>query len=490
MRNSTIVVRSGDSRKEHDLEKVAVQAARKVIIVSKPGVSREEADVITLTSLMTLRSHAWPNNGTCVVQCQLVRNQELFSDMVKAGSNVLTSADFVSELLVQCSQQHGLAEVVRSVFCFDGDEFYVEPIKGIKGRTFMEVLFALPRVIMIGIVTSSGQVELLPAMDRRFEGDERLVVLAEDDSDIPGEATLRTLEQSVKPSLLSWEKSQGLKPLSPKRQTVVIVGWNEMIGAMLVELDKIVAFGSTLIIHSPVDKKVREEFIYKAQRRRKHDCNNLTICHSEGPLAARFLLEELPLARADTIFVLAEKLDDLSADAQTLAVSVQIQDILMRGPKNDTVSHMIMPELLEADSQDLAVKSGISDYMLTDQLIARITAYVAEVPQLSCILDCIVKDRSCSFCIRELQEYPAATTLDLDNGITFDEVLAVAACANDVVLGWSCPDPSEGVWEMNPKIRGQKRSWHEDARLVVLQNVKPSDPSADNSPVNTKLLVN
>jgi len=483
MKNSTIVVRSGDSRKEEALEKVAVQAARKVILISKPGVSREEADVITLTTLMTLRSNNWPCHGTCVIQCQLVRNQDLFSRIAKEGSNVLTSADFVSELLVQCSQQRGLAEVVRSVFCFEGDEFYVQQVEGIKGRTFMEVLFALPRVIMIGIMTSSG-VELLPSMDRRFDGDEQLVLLAEDDSDIPSQATMSTLEQSVNPCLLTYEKSQGLQLFPPKQHTVIIVGWNEMIGAMLVELDKMVGPGSTLVIHSPISKKLREDFISKAQRRRKHSCSNLAIQHTEGPLGARFLLEELPFAEAGAIIVLADKDEDSSVvDVQTLAVSVQIQDILMRCNQPDTVSPIIIPQLVEADSEDLAVNSGILNYMMTEQLVARITACVAEVPQLSCIIDCIVKDRSCSFCIRELKEYPAAAALDFEQGVTFDEVSAAVACANEVVLGWSGLDPAEGAWEMNPKERRQKRSWPDDARLVVLKKDAHSKVSKDNSPV-------
>merc|ERR1719510_2624899 len=192
---------------------------------------------------------------------------------------------------------------------------------------------------MIGMVKEEGGVELLPPMDYRFEGDERLVLLAEDDSDIPGEATLSTLEETVNPRILSCEKSQGLKPIPPKTQTVVIVGWNEMIGAMLVELDKTVGEGSTLVIHSPVDKKAREEFIFKAQKRRRHRLSNLNTRHSEGALGARFLLEELPFAQADTIMVLADKDEDSSvADIQTLAVSVQIQDILMRGKQQDTIS--------------------------------------------------------------------------------------------------------------------------------------------------------
>merc|ERR1712032_544909 len=104
--------------------------------------------------------------------------------------------------------------------------------------------------------------------------------------------------------------------------------------------------GSTLVIHSPISKKLREDFISKAQRRRKHSCSNFAIQHTEGPLGARFLLEELPFAEAGTIIVLADKDEDSSV------VGVQIQDILMRCNQPDTVSPIIIPQLVEADSED------------------------------------------------------------------------------------------------------------------------------------------
>jgi len=513
MRNSTIVVRSGDMRKQQDLQKVAVQAAKKVVVMSKPGVSREEADVVTLTALMTLRSSSWPSNGTCTVQCQLVRNQGLFVRLAKEGSKVLTTVDFVGDLLVQCSQQCGLAEVVRAVFSFEGDEFYTKCIQGVEGRSFFDVLFALPGAIAIGIIGLDGRVELVPPMQRMLKHGEELVVLAADDSEIPDRATEGNFQRQFQQH---WRSSQvgsviQDEPPSPQ-QTIIVVGWNEMLGAMIVELDRALGPDSTLIIHSPVSVADRESFIEMAQKRRHHECKNLTFQHTLGSLGARFMLEELAFETASAIVVLADAQilmyeDSSAADAQTLAVCVQIQDILkIRGSRT-----MIMPQLLDSDSEELALYAGIGDYFLTDQLAARITACVTEVPQLRSVIDCIVKDRSCSFCIRKLSDYPLAgseTTgkveimeelappkfgrhcchvlgtedtedqtasgipawsLDLNSGITFDEVTALAASAGEVALGWSSLDPSASkAWEMNPKDRMDRRTWSQDMQLVVL----------------------
>jgi len=297
------------------------------------------------------------------------------------------------------------------------------------------------------------------------------VVLAADDSEIPDRAMEGRGEQQIQQCWCSLQSGQSIQEQPPfAQQTIIIVGWNEMLGAMIVELDRGVGPGSTLVIHSPVSVAEREHFFEVAQKRRNHQCKNLTFKHTLGSLGARFMLEELPFEMASAIIVLADskvlKAEDSSAaDAQTLAACVQIQDILLiRGS-----SRSIMPQLLEADSEELALQSGIRDYILTDQLAARITACVTEVPQLSSIIDCIVKDRSCSFYIRKLSDYPLVGSLDLHSGITFDEVTVLVAGASEIALGWSSQDSSEpGAWEMNPKDRMKRRTCPQDMQVVVL----------------------
>ena len=72
-------------------------------MMSKPGISREEADALTVNVLLTLRNNGWPRQGECVVQCQLVRNQGLFKRLLNESSQVLAMNDFIGELMVQCT---------------------------------------------------------------------------------------------------------------------------------------------------------------------------------------------------------------------------------------------------------------------------------------------------------------------------------------------------------------------------------------------------
>jgi len=475
VKNSTIVVRSGDACSIEDLTKVAAKSARKVLIMSKPGVSREEADALTLNVLLTMHNNHWPLQGRCIVQCQLVRNQGVFKRLLNETSQVLTTNDFIAELMVQSAMQSGLVNVVRSVFCFEGDEFYIQRIQGTAGRTFIEVLFSLPGVILVGIMTPGGSLELLPAMDRIIEADDALCILAEDDSTVPEQATPGTLKD-IRGTDASEMQIVSQHPETPaQKQTIVVCGWNDMIGAALSEIEKNVAKGSQVIIHSPQPVESRTEFIESSQKRRNHCFQNITIQHQQGPLAARFQLEELPLAEASMILVLADESCESArtADSQTMAVVIQVQDILEKRCGTAGSSAVIMPQLLDTNTEETAVQTGIHNYIMSSRLAARIMAVVSEVPQTINIIDCLVKTRVCKLAITKLPEYPAAASLDLSVGVSFNDVTWVAALTNEIVLGWSqLGAGSAGPWEMNPQNRTEKRQWSPEARLVVLKRTR------------------
>eukprot|EP00931_Biecheleriopsis_adriatica_P110155 TRINITY_DN8441_c0_g1_i2.p1 TRINITY_DN8441_c0_g1~~TRINITY_DN8441_c0_g1_i2.p1 ORF type:complete len:799 (-),score=153.55 TRINITY_DN8441_c0_g1_i2:10-2340(-) len=470
MRNSTVVVRSGDSCKAEDLAKVAVQGAKKVIIMSKPGIPREEADALTVNVLLTLRNNDWPRNGHCVVQCQLVRNQGLFKRLLKDKCKVLTANDFIGELMVQCSKKSGLVHVVRSVFSFEGSEFYMQTIQGTAGRRFMDVMFALPGVVLVGVRSPGCDFEMLPDMERIIREGDELCVLAEDDSTVPKRATSATWLDTN--GAARGPVVQRSAEVVEEGQTVLIIGWNDSMGAILGEVDNNVGRNSEVIIHSPQPAATRAAFVEAAQKRRNHTYQNFTIRHNQGPLGARFRLEELPLEKASIILVLAdESFPDASmADSQTMAVIVQVQDILHERCGPEGSSAVIMPQLLDTSTEETLMQTGIHDYIMSSRLAARIMAVVCEVPQVTCILDCLVKTKVCKFCIAKLEDYPAAAGLDLSEGISFNEAAWLAARSNEVALGWSEPWAGEaGPWDMNPNDRDTKRAWGATARLVVLK---------------------
>eukprot|EP00928_Gymnodinium_smaydae_P013314 TRINITY_DN14868_c0_g2_i1.p1 TRINITY_DN14868_c0_g2~~TRINITY_DN14868_c0_g2_i1.p1 ORF type:complete len:572 (+),score=142.27 TRINITY_DN14868_c0_g2_i1:53-1717(+) len=252
-RNSTVVVRSGLGHKVEDLQKVSVESARRVVVLGKTGVSREDCDAMTLNVLLTMKNNGWPASGSTVVQCELVRNQRLFGELAGEASQVLTTNDFVGELMVQCSRQRGLASIVSSLFSFEDDEFYIKRVENTGGRFFREAIFATPNVVLIGLASKARGVELLPPMDRVIQEDEELVMLAQDASFIPTAISESLLQNSEGARLQArWRRERmdwserGSPEIIEKAalgldatvtETVVILGWNETIGAILVELD-------------------------------------------------------------------------------------------------------------------------------------------------------------------------------------------------------------------------------------------------------------
>ena len=122
LHNSELVVRCGDSRRKEHLETVAVETAKRVIILSNLSLGREAADCHTLQTLLVLGRMGWPASGCTVVQSALVRNQRLFGRLSSGHTEVLTIDDSVGQFMVQCSHQEGIAACFNKLVGFEGDE--------------------------------------------------------------------------------------------------------------------------------------------------------------------------------------------------------------------------------------------------------------------------------------------------------------------------------------------------------------------------------
>jgi len=483
-RNSTVVVRCGDRSRHEDLAKVAVEHAAKVVVLSKPGVSREDADARTSNVLLTMRTMGWPRHGSVVVQCQLARNQRLFQNIcVSPSTQILVTSDFVCQLMVQSSQQSGIASVVKSIFGFQGSEFYITQVAGTASLSFRELLFAIQGVIVCGLVPPEGPMELPPLMDRELTGDEQLIMLAEDDSTLP-----RALSDMSEALGFGSYRPKIKSPRNMKRaasghhqnaELVVVIGWNEGLGAILNKMDSIIRHGSRVIIYTPKAEADRVQFLDNAQRRRNHRYQHLVIEHRTGELGARFNLEELPLETASKLFVLADDSAATSreADGHTVAVILQVLDILAErsGGKRGCV---IVPQILELESHSACMQLGIPDFIDTNMLAARILALVSQNPEVSPVICEILAGTQCQFRICELREYPHASRSS-SLGVTFDEVAAAAASVGDVALGWSEHEAgASGPWEMNPTERHVRRPWTAESRIVSLRPVSPENVEA------------
>merc|ERR1712071_432040 len=109
------------------------------------------------------------------------------------------------------------------------------------------------------------------------------------------------------------------------------------------------------------------------------------------------------------------------ADSQTIAAIVQVQDILEERCGLGGGSALLMPQLLDIGAEELLLKTGIQNYVLSSRLAARIMAMICELPHYVSIIDCFVKSQVCKFTIARLSDYPTATRLDFKGGVSFNE---------------------------------------------------------------------
>ncbi|CAE8602871.1 unnamed protein product, partial [Polarella glacialis] len=514
--NSTICVRSGLANRVEDLTKVAIESAQSVIVLSDAKLSRECADSKTLNTLLTLQNQKWPREDcNLIVECQFVRNQRLFESLCHCS--VLTTGDFVGRLMVQSSQQHGLSSVIDATFGFEGDEFYIEPVKGSAGRTFQELLFGLQGVVVVGILrpgsseAEGSQCELLPPMARVLVDGEQLIMLAEDAAMLPTGFGAESQQRAAAMALTfsaalaasaannnnknnnnsnnnnsnnsnnnknNNNRNNGSLALESEeqKQTIIVIGWNDSMGALMDEIDKDVGKGSEVIIFASQPTDEREKFLDSAQQRRKHRYQNVSVEQRQGNLGARYLLEDLPLCTAHKVMILADASAESAseADDRTLAIILQVKDILHEQVKDDVI---IIPQILQSHAEEACRQMGLRDWLSSNQLAAKILALVSESPAMNLIISQILAESGCHFHIRKLPQlipHTDSAGADKRRTVSFDEISVAAVAAGELAIGWSkasVEGDSRVAWDINPKEKAKGCECTADCRVVVLRHV-------------------
>merc|ERR1719421_641789 len=492
-------------------------------------------DAFVLRSLVGLRGNCWPRKGRILAVCSLVRNHPLFLKTGGVKTDVVMLDEFMGKLMVQCSTHQGLGGVVSGTFGFGGSEFYVSKAEEhILGKTFSDAALHYPDAVLCGVLSENGPsiddhmrstgsmsydtdfCNLCPGSDYRLKHGDNLVLLAEDTSCT--EATRKPLKPpSPLVHLAHTHRSPRPSPHSEmqgKPETVLVMGWNDCAGLMVLELDTILPHGSTIIMVSPKTPAEREAELMTTYKRTRRTLEHVTsIVQVTGPLGSKHVFEELPtpLQQATRIFILADEdcHNSLHADTCTMQVLMQIRDTLRGLPKQpDTHGGpppriSIVPEIRDAESELHCQMIKAADFIDTSGLPSQVLAMIAFQPRIAPVLDELVSaNGSVTFAMRSLQDYIQPGT-EPPTEISFFQVQDLAGYSGDVVVGWSSPHDGEeedeleftqnvkshaavlGVdvqqWEINPPDKLATRKW--DAKmdqLVVL--AATATASGDSSP--------
>ena len=330
LKGTKVVFRSGSRLRTADMRKVAIEAARAIIIVSDVRLDPDTADAEVLQVVLNLTTMDLAANCSVVAEIRDVDNEPLVmlvgGDLVKT----VTSHDIIGRLMLLFVRQPGLARVYSSVLGFDGSEFYVERWDALVGTRWRDVAVRFLDAVPIGVQRGKDDVLINPPPGYVFQRGDGLIVLAEDNdtyaceepADIGPRRTFRAArERSMAP------------------EAVRFAGWRRDVAHMIRLLDRLAPPGSELHMLCTLTVAARNAQIAE-NGLDTSTLTNLRVMHHVGNTAVKRHMDALPLERLTSAIVLSdqgEESDMINSDSHCLATLLLIRG-LQAARKSQNVS--------------------------------------------------------------------------------------------------------------------------------------------------------
>jgi ion channel POLLUX/CASTOR len=419
--NTRVVCRTGNPLNVSDLELVNLNASRSIIILTpQTATTPEDADAYVLKTLLAInRGPAFRDTEHHVVAA--VRDGSVRAVAKLAGGNavVIDADDISARLTVQAARQSGLSVVYHDLLDFGGDELYVVSEPDLAGTTFGASLLAYRQCCPIGLVHQDGTTIVNPPMDTVIAADDKIVILAGDDSAIKLSSDGLT---SVDDAIV-YKARQAEAP-----EHTLILGWNGRAARIIEQLDMYVSDGSSVEVIT--DRDDADSAINKLSY------THLTASIKRGDTRERAVLEALDLGGYDNIIALCDDvMDPLTADARVMVTLLHLRDILAkRGEVGAIVSEM-------RDDRDraLAQLTRDDDFVISEQLVSLLMTQISENAHLESVFADLFDPEGSEIYIRPASDYIQPTS-----GLTFATVTAAARVRNEVAIGYRIAYSGDG----------------------------------------------
>mmetsp|Transcript_32094 Transcript_32094/g.70212 ORF Transcript_32094/g.70212 Transcript_32094/m.70212 type:complete len:857 (-) Transcript_32094:504-3074(-) len=525
LRGTQWAVRSGNPMLLPDLKMVAVQLAKSVIILRDCSVSSNSADqktvriLLGLSSLFDLRrSSVRPDEGPdgrrggkegskdsidsshlgaamlrlgssrtmleveahdklnskqhIVVELADAENIALVHVLGNRKTEVIVAHEMSGQLLVRGSRQEGLAQVFEQLVGFTGSEFYIKQWPELVGRPFCDVAFSFGTAIPIGVVNHNGTIDLNPPDDYCIKRNDRIVVLAEDDSDY---------SVSESPHFCYTDGTHGPPPL-PERslpEDILICGWQKDLGDMVFELETTVHYGSTLTVISPVPQIEREIWLKERCLDLQVSLTHIRVIHRVGDPTNRRDLETLPIEKYDSVIVttqedLEQQANAMLADGQAVATVLLILDIGRTRIRKKSNPVRLTTELRDYRTRHLIKATGLSDYIMSQSIIASIMANVAETREVNEVMREILTSSGNTVCLRPVEKYLHSST----EKVCWWDLTARVRQRRQILIGYrGCA----GHFVLNPTDRDTVYLWEHCSLILVAECLEAGDTDEESA---------
>jgi len=449
-----MICRSGSPIDPNDLE-IASPHRAKVIIVLPPENNDPDTDVIKTVLAITNNPNRRAEPYHIVTQIRDAKNMNVLK-LVGVNDNVqaVLTGDLIARVVAQTSRQSGLSVVYTELMNFGGDEIYFKHEPALAGKTFGEALLAYEESCVIGLRKADGRILLGPAMDSRIESDDQIFALSADDD------TLRLSSLSLIPIDEALIRSTA-KPLTPKPEKCLILGWNRSGTTIVHELDHYVSKGSQVTVVADVYN------IEKQIRAQGGRLQNQKVIVQEGETTDRDLLNKLGVDEYDHVIVLAyNTLEPQEADAKTLVTLLHLRDMA----EKDETPFSIVSEMLDLRNRELAEATQVDDFIVSEHLVSLMMSQLSENAELFDVFKDIFDPEGAEIYLKPMSDYVAT-----GEPVNFYTVVEAARRRGETALGYRIASEanqagkSYGV-HTNPKKSGKVTFSPKDKVIVIAEN--------------------
>lgn len=434
-----IVCRTGDPSRPADLEMVNLAGARSVIVLAG-----EDGDAGVVKAVLAVRSvDPLFRRAHVVAELEDAGHAETLRRLTEGRIVTVQADDIIAELTAQACHQAGLAAVFRELLDFEGHEIYFTEVPELEGATYRDALLAFERSSVFGWVRDDGTVELNPAPDARFGPGYELVTVAEDDDTV---AFTGFVDQPV----LAVDPSQ---PHEQPPQHLVMIGWSELGPGVIGELDEFLAPGST------IDLVVDPALVggLDGLSPSLPDVRNCEIVLHRGGMGPDGLLAMLRDRPVDQAIVLGyrDRVTAGEADARTMLTLLTL-DKAFRGRDPQP---RVVAEMLDRANVAVAQTTGVSDFIVSDELSSLMIAQLSERLELHQVFDELFDADGCFVVLNPAELYAP------EHEVSYAAIVAAASARAETAFGWRRGATGEVV--VNPG-KGEVVQLGPDDQVMVL----------------------
>lgn len=439
-KTTRIICRSGRIDSFSDLAICSLETCRSIIL----NIEEDAQTIKAILACVNILEKS--DNNDAYVVAMIREKENLKAAQIAGGSRaeILYFKRTIARLLAHASRQPGISTVFTNLLSYEGDEIYVEPLKGSIGKTIEQINMALPRSIAIGIV-KEGVPMVNPPEDMKVAEGDSLIILEEDDG-------VAKMQQDNVPNVDVFEP---MATVHEPVQNTLILGNGELLGLVLSELDNYAAPGSKVVCANN-EWKEKESIVDIIPLK------NIVLEQITCDIFSSKVLYELVKDKPENVMILTdESLDDEKADANTLLLLLQLSNI----SEKTGIDFTVASEMRKVENQELAKVTKVNDFVVSSNITALMMTQISQIRQQRLILEDLLDEEGSEFYRKPISRYVKCGV-----PVDFYTMSAAAARYGEVAIGYQIVNGRKLNTVCNPSKKDTVVFKEEDALIVIAED--------------------